>query len=113
MLRQMTDIVPDKIPYGVLLCVLTVLFLLFPVLCGRRRRRERASEWRHRHYRRKAERVMAQLSSLPEGGAGVKYLRKINPYVFEELLLLAFERRGMRVIRNSRYSGDGGWTDRC
>ncbi|HGA1545109.1 TPA: restriction endonuclease, partial [Escherichia coli] len=108
MLRQMTDIVPDKIPYGVLLCVLTVLFLLFPVLCGRRRRRERASEWRHRHYRRKAERVMAQLSSLPEGGAGVKYLRKINPYVFEELLLLAFERRGMRVIRNSRYSGDGG-----
>ncbi|EIA9097383.1 restriction endonuclease, partial [Escherichia coli] len=37
-----------------------------------------------------------------------KYLRKINPYVFEELLLLAFERRGMRVIRNSRYSGDGG-----
>ncbi|EFI3550600.1 restriction endonuclease, partial [Escherichia coli] len=108
MLRQMTDIVPDKIPYGVLLCVLTVLFLLFPVLCGRRRRRERASEWRHRHYRRKAERVLAQLSSLPEGGAGVKYLRKINPYVFEELLLLAFERRGMRVIRNSRYSGDGG-----
>ena len=38
----------------------------------------------------------------------MKYLRKINPYVFEELLLLAFERRGMRVIRNSRYSGDGG-----
>lgn len=30
MLRQMTDIVPDKIPYGVLLCVLAVLFLFFP-----------------------------------------------------------------------------------
>lgn len=29
MLRQMTDIVPDKIPYGVLLCVLAVLFLFF------------------------------------------------------------------------------------
>ncbi len=56
----------------------------------------------------KTLRELAQLSSLPEGGAGVKYLRKINPYVFEELLLLAFERRGMRVIRNSRYSGDGG-----
>jgi restriction system protein len=36
------------------------------------------------------------------------YLRKINPYVFEELLLTAFERRGYRVRRNARYSGDGG-----
>lgn len=38
----------------------------------------------------------------------IQYLRHINPYVFEELLLLAFEKRGYRVIRNSRYTGDGG-----
>ncbi|GJK49706.1 hypothetical protein TUM17560_20830 [Serratia marcescens] len=37
-----------------------------------------------------------------------RYLRKINPYVFEELLLLAFERQGYAVIRNASYSGDGG-----
>ncbi|HFO6221661.1 TPA: restriction endonuclease, partial [Escherichia coli] len=38
----------------------------------------------------------------------LKYLRKISPYVFEELLLLAFEQQGMPVIRNPSYSGDGG-----
>jgi restriction system protein len=44
---------------------------------------------RHRRYQRQA-------------------MRKINPYVFEELLLTAFERRGYPIKRNSRYSGDGG-----
>lgn len=38
----------------------------------------------------------------------MSYLRKINPYVFEELLLLAFERQGYAVQRNTSYSGDGG-----
>lgn len=38
----------------------------------------------------------------------MRYLRKINPYVFEELLLLALERQGLTVVRNASYSGDGG-----
>lgn len=36
------------------------------------------------------------------------YLRKISPYVFEELLLTVFEERGFNTVRNKRYSGDGG-----
>jgi restriction system protein len=36
------------------------------------------------------------------------YLRKIDPYVFEELLLSAFELKGFKIIRNKSYSGDGG-----
>lgn len=36
------------------------------------------------------------------------YLRKVDPFVFEELLLLAFKKRGFKVIRNHRYTGDGG-----
>ncbi|MFK5951302.1 MAG: restriction endonuclease [Methylococcales bacterium] len=36
------------------------------------------------------------------------YLKKIDPYLFEELLLTAFEARGLKVIRSKRYSGDGG-----
>ena len=99
MQRQLTDLLQEGAWHGILLCVLVVLFLFFPRLWGRCRHRERASERRHRRYRAAAERV---LTKLPEGGAGVKYLRKINPYVFEELLLLAFERRGMAVIRNTR-----------
>jgi restriction system protein len=36
------------------------------------------------------------------------YLRKIEPFVFEELLLTCFERQGFKIVRNTRYTGDGG-----
>lgn len=36
------------------------------------------------------------------------YLRKINPFVFEELLLYTFKKRGYKIYRNKRYTGDGG-----
>ncbi|EIC1200977.1 restriction endonuclease, partial [Escherichia coli] len=48
------------------------------------------------------------LNELQGDARRLKYLRKISPYVFEELLLLAFEQQGMPVIRNPSYSGDGG-----
>lgn len=36
------------------------------------------------------------------------YVRCIDPFVFEELLLLSFKERGLKVIHNKRYTGDGG-----
>ncbi|EID1643416.1 restriction endonuclease [Salmonella enterica subsp. enterica serovar Napoli] len=63
---------------------------------------------RHRRYRETAQRVLVRLPVLSSDGAHLNYLRKINPYVFEELLLLALEKQGLDVIRNSSYSGDGG-----
>lgn len=110
MQRQLTDLLQEGTWHGILLCVLVVLFLFFPLLWGRCRRRERASERRHRRYRAAAERV---LTKLPEGGAGVKYLRKINPYVFEELLLLAFERRGWRSSVTHVTAEMVAWMVRC
>lgn len=38
----------------------------------------------------------------------IGYLRKIDPLVFEELVLDAFKRHGYQVERGTRYSGDGG-----
>lgn len=70
--------------------------------------REKASLRRHRHYRATAERVIQRLPQLPGNAQRLAYLRKINPYVFEELLLLAFERQGHSVVRNASYSRDGG-----
>jgi len=35
-------------------------------------------------------------------------LRAMDPLAFEELLLESIERRGYKVIRNRRYTGDGG-----
>ncbi|WP_035888578.1 restriction endonuclease, partial [Franconibacter pulveris] len=70
--------------------------------------REKASTRRHRRYRATAGRVLNKLNSLPGDGQRLTYLRKISPYVFEELLLSAFERQGLTVVRNASYSGDGG-----
>lgn len=59
----------------------------------------------------KAERVLRRLSALNGPGRSARviaYLRKVDPFVFEELLLSAFARRGVRVRRNRRYTGDGG-----
>lgn len=70
--------------------------------------RESASARRHRRYRTTAARVLQRLPQLGGDAQRLAYLRKINPYVFEELLLLAFERQGYAVIRNASYSGDGG-----
>ncbi|HHK5722543.1 restriction endonuclease [Serratia ureilytica] len=91
----------------VLTVVLIVLFVaVMPGLnC---RGRETASRRRHRRYQATAMRVLARLPLLGGDGQRLAYLRKINPYVFEELLLLAFERQGYAVIRNTAYSGDGG-----
>jgi len=38
----------------------------------------------------------------------IGYLRKIDPLVFEEWTLDAFAKIGWTVMRNERYSGDGG-----
>lgn len=62
---------------------------------------------RHRRYRKTAQRILMRLPELSCDGARLNYLRKINPYVFEELLLLALEKQGLDVIRNHSYSGDG------
>ncbi|MEN4170682.1 restriction endonuclease [Serratia marcescens] len=91
----------------VLTVVLVVLFVA--VMVGLNRRgQETASRRRHRRYQATATRVLARLPLLGGDGQRLAYLRKINPYVFEELLLLAFERQGYAVIRNASYSGDGG-----
>lgn len=73
----------------------------------------RKSNVRKRQQRniRKAEKVIRFLSGFSGESAPRRilgYLRRIDPFVFEELLLTAFERKGYRVKRGERYTGDGG-----
>lgn len=73
---------------------------------------------RHRHNVSKSRRLLEQMRNIkaanPETAAPriIGYLRKIDPYVFEELILSAFESRGYFVLRGLRYSGDGGFDGR-
>lgn len=66
---------------------------------------------RHRWRRRQARTMCRQLHGPDrDQPATLIYarLRAMDPLAFEELLLEAFEHRGHRVIRNRRYTGDGG-----
>lgn len=92
------------------LIVVPILFFILTVaiISMLFRWRGKASVRRHRRYRKTAERLLKKLPTLAGDAQRFSYLRRVNPYVFEELLLLAMERQGLKVIRNASYSGDGG-----
>ena len=75
--------------------------------------------WRHLVIRKKSHRIritkatrvfnlLRQSDFKAQPGRVFSYVRQLDPFVFEELLLLAFKSRGLRVIHNTRYTGDGG-----
>ncbi|ARD62976.1 TPA: restriction endonuclease [Citrobacter freundii] len=66
------------------------------------------SQRRHRRYQKQAARALLRLPQLRDEAARMAWLRKMNPYVFEEMLLTALSRQGLRIQRNARYSGDNG-----
>jgi restriction system protein len=51
---------------------------------------------------------IAEIGRFGGIGAQLAYLRKVDPYIFEEMILTAIERKTHAVIRNKSYSGDGG-----
>ena len=66
-----------------------------------------------RSHRFRIDRSKGVLDKLAEIGHEnpariIGYLRKVDALVFEELLLTALEKRGFKVGRNARYTGDGG-----
>lgn len=66
---------------------------------------------RHKHKIITGDRIIAKLNSFTgvyKNQQILAYLRKIDPYVFEELILSAFALKGFKIIRNKSYSGDGG-----
>ena len=63
---------------------------------------------RHRFNKKKAKQILKKIQKFDHPGKIFSYLRKIDPFVFEELLLTAFENNGYRAIRNKRYTNDGG-----
>ena len=66
---------------------------------------------RHKYNWKQAIKVRSTLMSF-SGEAlearRISYLRKIDAFVFEELLLYSFQQNGAKIIRNKKYTGDGG-----
>lgn len=85
-----------------LLFFIVVLCILFLVVTARKRFN------RHQHNVVKSERILQKINSFQYAGQKLNYLRKIDPFVFEELLLSAYQKRDYSIVRNLKYTGDGG-----
>ncbi len=68
--------------------------------------------WGHLYRIRQSKRLLVKVREIAaqpnSGGRVFSYLRKINPFLFEELVLTIIENSNIRVFRNKRYTGDGG-----
>jgi len=65
----------------------------------------------HQRRVRQARRALRTLRSMQGVAAEARffsYCRKVEPLAFEELVLCSFEAAGAFIVRNRRYSGDGG-----
>jgi restriction system protein len=64
---------------------------------------------RHRKKRREAKQFLGHIRAQPPQPALLfGKLRHLDPFVFEELLLLCFKKLDYKVKLNTRYTGDGG-----
>lgn len=74
---------------------------------------------RHGHWGNilRLRRVLKQLIRLgaEENGPARQFgfMRRIDPFLFEEVILTALKRAGCRIQRNARYTGDGGIDGQC
>ncbi len=69
------------------------------------------AQLRHQRMETSASKVLAKIRSMvpmQNPGPVFAYLRKMNPYAFEEMILHELEHRKLKIRRNAAYSGDGG-----
>ncbi|PSU19829.1 hypothetical protein CTM97_18605 [Photobacterium phosphoreum] len=64
---------------------------------------------KHKRNIEMADKVILRLAEIEYDGQRINYLKKINPYVFEEFVLTMFEVDGYKIKRSESYSGDGGY----
>ncbi len=66
--------------------------------------------FRHKFKRHQAKKIYKKLGKITNNNEMwmLSYLRKIDPFVFEELILYSFKKLGYKVYYNKRYTGDGG-----
>ena len=100
----MSDAPPAALHWAIAAVCALVLVCALSVLVDRR-----GGPRSHRWRLRSAKKLYGKLrKGQIREEAVLTYLRSIDPFVFEELVLYAFSRCGYRVRRNYRYTGDGG-----
>ncbi|EDK1561937.1 restriction endonuclease [Enterobacter hormaechei] len=86
--------------FYLLAAALFVFLVIYPRLFGKKSK--------HAIRRKSAENIIKKIEEIQHPAQKIAYLRKVNPYAFEELILTLLQRKGFVIARNERYSGDGG-----
>ncbi|MEY8215579.1 MAG: restriction endonuclease [Colwellia sp.] len=63
---------------------------------------------RHSRKIKSARKALNIFRSISEPAKKFSYIRKVNPFVFEEMILTSLKDSGCKITRNNRYTGDGG-----
>ena len=63
---------------------------------------------RHQRNIGKAYTVISKINGFDHPGQKFAYLRKVDPFIFEEIVLNSFKQMGYKIKRNKKYTGDGG-----
>jgi len=84
-----------------------IFFLILWSQCRRSRKQKR-----HRRFIRAADRALKRLDEAlnTENPGAVQFtiLRRVHHFTFEEMVLTALARKGLKIERSKQYTGDGG-----
>lgn len=86
------------------------LILALSVRLAKRLRKTKAQK-RHAWNQKRSVKDIARIKEIGprlNPGQCFSWLRKMDPYRFEEMILTALQQRGLKIVRNASYSGDGG-----
>jgi restriction system protein len=67
-----------------------------------------SSPSRHQRYIKTGDKAISALKRIRNSDKSLNYLRAVNPYVFEEMVLSALKSEGHKITRSLSYSGDNG-----
>jgi restriction system protein len=79
-----------------------LILTLIPFILIRKRKRWRVKS--SYKYLKKIESIQGENEFI----RGISYLRKIDPFIYEEMILSRLKLQGCNITRNKRYTGDGG-----
>jgi len=89
----------QKIPLQLLPFILAFAFLLVAIRWGKKR---------HLLSKLEASQQLKRFQRLNTPEEKIMYLRRVPPFVFEEMILTALKKNGHKIKRNKKYTGDGG-----
>lgn len=87
------------------LLILIASLLIVSLLLTSKKREKYSHRWR----KRSARKTLEKLQTFESNAQIFSYLRKIDAFVFEEMILLALDSRDdIKIIKSHRYTGDHG-----